>query len=524
MTTRRPLPPAGALPGARFRRRRAAAAALAGALVALPAGWGMTSREAKQRAFQTLNQGTLLYEQGDYRGAVDLLRQAANISLNSFQAHYQLGLALREARQYGEAIEALGVALELSPRHLQAHVALGDCHLKMGDVREAGAEYHRALDLQPDYAAAYDGLGRLMESVGRPEDGVYYYQRAIEANAGYPDAYLDLGDLYLRQARLQEAAVLLLKAIQIRPDFAGAFNRLGAVYARQELWQEAIAALREAERLEPKNPYHPFTLGSTYLALGSLRWAREALERALALDPQFQEAYVELAALERREGNYEHAIGVLQTGLARADHVEMRQELESEITRMRAERDQVEALQSRAMKGGDTQAVLALARHYAGAGDFKRASQTLDGRLAAERDEPALVAEWGYYQIKARRYAEAGATLQSLTRRLEGGYAVYVNLGIAQAGAGDHELAESAYRAALRVKPDGAEALLYLGNLYLRQGELERGREQYQAYLKVAQDEAGMGRVRKILDLLERLQPAGADSAAAAARSKGGAP
>jgi len=519
----RPTPGGGTGRAARAASRRGTAVTLAAAAIlgAVTPGLALTSSEAKQKSFQTLNQGTLLYEQGDYRSAVDLLRQAAGISLNSFQAHYQLGLALREARLYEEALEPLAVALELNPKHLQAHVALGDCHLKLGDGREAEAEYQRALDLQPDYAAAYDGLGRLMEALGRADDGVYYYQRAIEANAGYPDAYLHLGDLYQRQGRLQEAVTLLLKAIQIRPDFASAYNRLGVAYARQHLLQEAVAALREAERLEPKSPYHPFTLGRGYLDLGALRWARESLQKAMELDPTFPEVYVELAALERREGDYEGALSILHTGLGRAGHAESEEMLRTEITRLEKERDRVQRLKEQVARGGNLDPAVTLARHYASVGDYESASRTLDGRIRADRDATALVSEWGYYQIKASRYAEAESTFEALTRRLADDYGAHVNLGIAEAGIGRYEPAMRAYRTALRLKPEAPEATLYLGNLYLRLGELERARESYLAYLKLAGEGEEVGRVRRILELLDRLQ-GGPGGAAAPERGAGG--
>jgi tetratricopeptide (TPR) repeat protein len=469
----------------------------------------LTLREARERSAQALSQGTQLYEQGDYRKAIELLRQAAAIHLNSFQAHFQLGVALREAREYEEAIEALGVASELNPRHLLAQVALGDCYLKMGDVREAEARYQRALDLQPDYAAAYDGLARLREALGRPDDAVDYYRRAIEANAGYPDAHLNLGDLYQRQGRLEEAASLLLKAIQIRPDFAAAFNRLGVVFARQHLRQEAIAALREAERLEPKNPFHPFTLGRNYVELGSPARAREALERALALDPSFPEVYIELAKLKRGEGDYTGALATLVEGLGRVGDPQDRELLQAERDRFDAERARAERLRLAVESGGGVKAAFELGRHWAEAGDFEAAARALEGQVDADRDPTETVAEWGYYLLKARRYAEARPVFTALSRRSRDDYGSWVNLGIAESGSGRYDEALSAYLAALRLRPEAPEAMLYLGNLYLRRGEYQRARDSYQGYLKTAAEEAGAGRVRRVLELLDRLQGAG---------------
>ena len=496
--------------GASPRRRcaRVVPALAVGLAFAVAPADAMTAREAKNKAFNTMNQGTQLYEQGDYRGAIDLLRQSVGIALNSFQAHYQLGLALREARLYQEAVEPLRVAIDLNPKHLQAHVALGDCHAKLGDAREAEAEYQRALDLQPDYAAAFDGIGRLMEAIGRPEDAIHYYQRAIEANVGYPNAHLDLGDLYQRQGRLQEAITLLTKAIQIRPDFAAAYNRLGVAYARQHLWQEAIAALREASRLEPKNPFHPYTMGRMYLDLGSLRWARESLERAMALDPTFSEVYAGLAALARREGDYGAALAAIENGLNRVPDAAGREALREERARIEAEQERLARLEERVQLKGDVGAAAELARHHARTGDHEKASRILEGRLSLENGDPDLLAEWGYYQIKARRYAEARSTFEALVGRREKDYTARVNLGIAEAGGGRIEQAIEAYQAAQRLKPLAPEAALYLGNLYLRLGEYGRARESYEGYLKVAVEEEGMGRVRKVLELLQQLEQA----------------
>jgi tetratricopeptide (TPR) repeat protein len=254
----------------------------------------MTAREAKKKAFDSLNEGTLAYEQGDYRRAVDLLREAAAISLNSFQAHYELGLALRDSRLYSDALEPLGIALELNPKHLQAHVAKGDCYLKLGDAAEAEAEYQRALDLQPDYvqahlalgdaylkqgdtsearaeylralelqpnyAAAHTGLGAMFESLGEDDHAEEQYRLALEINVTHADAYVRLGDLFLRRDRADDAIDLFLKAIRIKPDFSRGFTQLGAAYARQQLYDEAIAAGQKKPRpLARINPTSPTT-------------------------------------------------------------------------------------------------------------------------------------------------------------------------------------------------------------------------------------------------------------------------
>ena len=68
--------------------------------------------EMRVEAFELLSEGVAAYNRGDYPGAVEKLRRATSIALNSFRAHYYLGLALNASRRYEEALETLGVALD----------------------------------------------------------------------------------------------------------------------------------------------------------------------------------------------------------------------------------------------------------------------------------------------------------------------------------------------------------------------------------------------------------------------------
>src|SRR5439155_16657558 len=137
-----------------------------------------SAEEAHKLAYDLLNQGTALYTAGDYREAIEKLRIAAAIGLNSFEAHYYLGLALSGARRYQDAIEPFEMAIDLQPNHLQSHVSLGDALLKMGDRDRADAEYHRALKIKDDFAPALDGLGRLAEAQGKSTEAEEFYKKA----------------------------------------------------------------------------------------------------------------------------------------------------------------------------------------------------------------------------------------------------------------------------------------------------------------------------------------------------------
>ena len=143
-----------------------AACSLGSGLFGSRPAFAVTALVARNTAFKLQSEAMKLYKDGSYKKAIELLRQVTNLSLNSFLAHYYLGLALSADRQYAEALEPLKIALELEPGHIQAHIALGDAYLKLGDLGEARAEYLRALSSQDSYAPAHDGLGRVYEAQG----------------------------------------------------------------------------------------------------------------------------------------------------------------------------------------------------------------------------------------------------------------------------------------------------------------------------------------------------------------------
>ena len=304
-----------------------------------------SAEEAHKLAYDLLNQGTALYTAGDYREAIEKLRIAAAIGLNSFEAHYYLGLALSGARRYQDAIEPFEMAIDLQPNHLQSHVSLGDALLKMGDRDRADAEYHRALKIKDDFAPALDGLGRLAEAQGKSTEAEEFYKKAVAANRGYADPLVHLGDLALRTGSLAEAVSYYTQALALRPDLGVALDRLGLADGRLGLYDEAIAVIEKASRAEPKDPSHPTSLGKIYLLVSSPARAVDSFRQAIALDPDFLEAYEGLAEAQARLGDYEAALATLDRSFERpsADR-ETKGLLAQKRGAVRRERDETESL------------------------------------------------------------------------------------------------------------------------------------------------------------------------------------
>lgn len=452
--------------------------------------------EVRTEAFRLLNQGVTAYRRGEYTIAVDRLRRSASLSLNSFRAHYYLGLSLIGDRHYAEAIEPLTVALDLDPNHLQSLVAVGDARLKQGDLEEARASYFRSLKLRPEYAPALDGLARIYEAQGDEEQAMAHFRRAIASDAGYAPAYTHLGDHYLRKNQFEEAVQLLEEATAVRPDFAAGLNRLALAYGRLGLDNQAVATIRQAMELEPRQASHPATLGWLQLGQGFLSRAEQWFLAALELDAVLPEARMGLAEVARRRGEYELALGQLDTALAdpRVDAAD-RKRLQELRDRLVVERQQVVDLEQLVATAEATpEDHAALARIYAGRGLWKRS-------IELQRNAPATAEQrerLAFMLFRAERFREAHELYEELAR-LQRSAELELNNGVSVAMLGNDAAAVVAYGRALAIQPDHRLARLYLGNALLRLQRPEPAVEAYTAFLRLGGRGEAAERVRRIL-------------------------
>ena len=469
-------------------------------LAALPLEAGRAG-DVRKQSFDLINQGVTAYKNGDYATAVARLQAAASMALNSFRAHFYLGLALIADRRYHEALDALNIALDLDPDHLQSLTALGDAYLKLGDLAEAEAGYFRALKFRPDYPAALDGLARVSESRAEFDKAIELYRRAIASNRGYAPAYTNLGDLYLRQNKFEEAVELLEEAVAVRPDFADGLNRLALAYGRLGLNNEAIATIQKALQVEPHNAAHPATLGVLQLERGSLSAAETSFGASLALDPGQPDALQGLAEVARRRGQYDAALAQVDRALSdpRLDALRAKRlaDYRAQVAQEQEAVVRLERLVEAGQAGSGERA--GLARIYAARGLWERAAE-LERQVEPGVEQRERLA---YMLFRANRYREAHELYAGLASET-GSASAAINDGVTLALLGDDRAAIELYRRALTLEPDNRTAVLFLGNALLRQGDRDGAVASYKQFL----DHAGRGeRSERVRRILEQIAP-----------------
>ena len=114
-------------------------------------------------------------------------------------------------------------------------------------------------------------------------------------------AALDRGDYVT-------AIPLLTEALSLRPS-ADTYLNLGIAYGLSRDWQKAEDTLKEGADRYPDDARLSTELANAYLGAGDIDGARDALHRALRVDPGKASAADMMAAIELSEGEVQSALG-----------------------------------------------------------------------------------------------------------------------------------------------------------------------------------------------------------------------
>ncbi len=190
-----------------------------------------------------------------------------------------------------------------SPGNGRALMNYGNTLMAKGDFSGALEYFHRAQALVPFYPVLFVNLGIAEGAVGHARLAEQHFKKALRLGPANPDCYSYYGRWLLSRSREGEALRLLRKAVELAPMDAG---------ARDALKQAEGAAIDDGAAETP----------ATMVAL-SLRLYREqryedaiaACRRALAIQPDYAEAWNNIGAALNQLGRYEEAASACEEAL-----------------------------------------------------------------------------------------------------------------------------------------------------------------------------------------------------------------
>ncbi|MET0372591.1 MAG: CDP-glycerol glycerophosphotransferase family protein, partial [Sphingobium sp.] len=246
-----------------------------------------------------------------YQAAVRL-RKVDNGDYN-----FRLCKALYEIGDLEKAEEAAKKAVELNPFAPHHHLYLGMIFDLRGNLHSAITSLGLAIDLQKITVAGFDKWhGRIASCflrLKRYEEAEHHYRLAIELNHDNERYHLRLAEILLHHTRWQEGADALEKAAGLSEDPSSIYIRQAQALEKASKWEEAAGAYSDAiaTALEPSaNLYRDL---ASALRKGRKWWREiEALDRAVAMDPDDAESWFNLGNARDMMGRFAEAADAFQ--------------------------------------------------------------------------------------------------------------------------------------------------------------------------------------------------------------------
>ena len=217
-------------------------------------------------------------------------------------AHYRSGMAKR-------AVEPLRRAVAIDDRFAEAHYLLGLC-LRETDRTQSLRALRRALELNATFAAAREELARTYEGMGRWQDAIDQLEALAALEPTRAERLVNVGLAYERIGRRDTAVLTLGRAVERHPDAAIVYTALGRIWlASAEEQKDPVALGKAIKALQPAVAQadaasETRALYGRALALsGNLVAAERMLLQATATTPVDPSAYRYLAEVARRLGH-----------------------------------------------------------------------------------------------------------------------------------------------------------------------------------------------------------------------------
>ena len=249
--------------------------------------------------------GIAYLERGDNASALQRLQHAVKVAPGSAEAHNWLGVVLLDRSDFPQGIAALRKAVTLDPKHTRAYANLGSALAKSGELDEAVGVFQKALALEPESVAAQFNLGMALREKGDLDAALQYLRRVVKTDPGNATVHYELGQTLRQNGDLAGAAIELERALEINPELREGYYALGAA-----LKQSASARKPAAAPSSPAD--EALTRAKAAIARSDLKTAGEALADALKRDPNNSEAQMLQGYVLGQQGDLSAALPYLQ--------------------------------------------------------------------------------------------------------------------------------------------------------------------------------------------------------------------
>ena len=428
----------------------------------------------------------LAFQRKDFQTARTLTQQMLQRTPDSPLVLQLAGAIELQSGAYAQAEADLGKALQLAPHLALARRLLVTTYLRSGRPGQAAAALDAQVQRDGIDPAMFELAGETYLRAGDATKATTYFQRSLELAPGDTNTRTGLALTHMVNGR-PDAAFDELQTIA--RDDKGDTADLAVISGRLSR-HEYAAAVTAANVLEKKQPGLPLAAdlrARAQLGLGDRAAARASFERALAIDPSFAPAAINLAVLDELDHKPDEAKKRLEAVLEKnPKNGEVLLALAQIAASSGGDANEALQLLRRAVDASPENpgARLTLIEAYLGRKDYRAALDMAQAGVSVLPNNPSLLEALGRVQQISGDQAQAVTTFGKLIAMSPTLPEPHVRQAEAFAAGNDFPAAEKSLRAALAIQPDLLDAQGALVILAIRQKHFDDALQVAQAVQK----------------------------------------
>ena len=222
--------------------------------------------------------------------------------------------------QYDDAVEHYMAALAQDPQDLGAHFKLGVTYRKMHKLDLATKEFDIVTAQDKDFPGLTLERGQLYEDAGQADEALAQFKTAFDKAPQDVDLKLRMGAAYVALNDIDNAMKFLREVLEVRPTSAEAKHYLGRAYLKRGGTKDADAALGYFQQAVNQDGnkavyqmYVAWAANATSPVQGAV--AQNAVDKALAIDRQYGDAYWQRGIIEYHANALKDALKDLKRAL-----------------------------------------------------------------------------------------------------------------------------------------------------------------------------------------------------------------
>ena len=244
--------------------------------------------------------------------AISAFESAVHLDPNSWEARFNLALALLQSNQPTRAARELRLAIHSQPENPLGHIALGVALSQLNHDDAAIDEFKIALSKDSKSVPALDGLAKSFIAQKRYSAAIAYLKEAPRV------AMLqnDLAIAYSKNGNVGEALQVLTNIVKQDPSSAEAHSNLAIAYTQQNQFRQAVEEFKEAHRLAPNDDTIRLSYVKALVVLAEFNIALPLITDYYKRKPHDFEALYLMGIVDRGLGNYAEAETMLRQAVA----------------------------------------------------------------------------------------------------------------------------------------------------------------------------------------------------------------